>query len=405
MAITIHPTARSYLALAASFTVATLLRSVCFNPRYPIFGRELQDNLAPIERDDISWQWIAATRLWDLTLAIYVWSRETGGHRTKTDAPLLGCLLSMLSRVPLYLVLSHHFLLSPKTLFQVLVTDLFASSAALYVISKVEPKHPAFFPSPLVTAPAVDTDPTIAGSQSKSEMIGYAIAIGTSINALYSYIAERAFMQQWIRKNVLELQVPAYLSAMKPSFAHAMKNPSIAIPVLRSDATPMTMPSHLLHNLALPILTLLLALFYLPQKSPAYLALLAFIVVAPTNALSSYNLLPLKLEAATAIGLDSGLKAAVAAFVSAWVTDDWRRPNNRAAGARTGRSAGGSLKDVTAGGQNDVVIVDKNSITFVESIPAAESGGGGEDVDVVEVEEITSLEGAEEMVVPEEQVL
>lgn len=139
------------------------------------------------------------------------------------------------------------------------------------------------------------------------------------------------------------------------------------------------MPSHLLHNLALPILTTALAVLYLPQKSPLYLSVLAFVLVAPTNTLSSYNLLPLRLEAAAAIGLDSGLKAAVAAFVAAWVTDDWRRPLSASAGP-------GALKDVTAGGQNDIVIVEKHSITFVESIKGG-AIGEEEEADVVAQEE------------------
>ena len=37
----LHPTARSYIALAAAFAVATAVRSVCFNPRLPIFGQDL----------------------------------------------------------------------------------------------------------------------------------------------------------------------------------------------------------------------------------------------------------------------------------------------------------------------------------------------------------------------------
>lgn len=39
----LNPMARHYLALAASFATATALRSVCFNPNWPIFGKDLRE--------------------------------------------------------------------------------------------------------------------------------------------------------------------------------------------------------------------------------------------------------------------------------------------------------------------------------------------------------------------------
>ena len=174
-------------------------------------------NLAPIERDDVSWSWIAAVRVVELVTAIYIWHRESGGHKRKSDAPLLGVLLQLVSRVPLYLLLSHHFLLSFKTLFQVLITDTCAASAALWVISKIEPKAATFFASPTADSPVK------TATRSRLEMIFYAIGLSTTVNALYSYVDERVFMQDFIRKNVLQLEIPAYLSAMKPSFAFAMR--------------------------------------------------------------------------------------------------------------------------------------------------------------------------------------
>jgi len=225
----LHPTLRSYAALAVSFAVATSLRSVCFNPRLPIFGRDLAQNLAPIERNDVSWSWIAAVRVLDLVTYIYIWHRETGGHKHKTDAPLLGALLQSISRVPLYLLISHHFLLSTKTLAQVFVTDIFAYSAALKVISWFEPKAPAFFKHPSSDAPIA------TATREKLEMLGYALGLSITVNALYSYIAERAFMQRLIRDNVLEHEIPAFLSASKPSFAYAMRK----LPLFFPSSRPM----------------------------------------------------------------------------------------------------------------------------------------------------------------------
>lgn len=365
----LHPTLRSYAALAVSFAVATSLRSACFNPRLPIFGRDLAQNLAPIERNDVSWSWIAAVRVLDLVTYIYIWHRETGGHKHKTDAPLLGALLQSISRVPLYLLISHHFLLSTKTLGQVFITDIFAYSAALWIISKIEPKAPAFFKHPSSDAPIA------TATRDKLEMLAYALGLSTTVNALYSYIAERAFMQKLIRDNVLEHEIPAFLSAARPSFAYAMQHPTIAIPVLRSALSPMSMPAHLLHAVPLAVTTLLLSFFYLPQKSPSNLAFLVFLLVAPSNALSTFNLLPVSFNASLLIGLDNGWKAAVAAYITAWATEDWRRPGVLARQR--------VLKDVTQG-TGDVVLVGKDSVTFRSEVEPIEITDDEQEAVVVE---------------------
>ncbi|KAL7008752.1 hypothetical protein EMMF5_001498 [Cystobasidiomycetes sp. EMM_F5] len=354
------PSGRAYLALGSAFFVATILRNLCFNPRLPIFGPDLARELAPIERDDVSYLYIVAIRLWDLTLAVYVWSRETNGHKRRADAPFLGVLLCLLARVPLYLLLSHHFLLSHKTLGQVLVTDIFASSAALWNISKIEPKAPAFFKSPSSESPIQ------SATRSRVEMAFYAIGISTFINALFGYISERMYLQSMIRNNVLDVQMPAYLSAAAPSFAEALKHPSIAVPILRSAVTPQSMPTHILSALPLSLISLVLGLLYLPKKSPASLAGLAFLLTAPTNALSTFNLLPIKPLASAVIGLENGTKAAIAAFVVAWATEEWRKPATTYSSSSTA-----VLKDVS-GDVDELIVVSDDTVTITERIHAEE---------------------------------
>lgn len=315
-------------------------------------------------------------------MAIYIWRREAGGHRARVDAPLLGVLLSLTSRVPLYLLLGHHFLLSSKTLFEILLTDSFAGAAAMLVISKMEPKRPSFYPGP--EAHSSSSSSSIFGllkDRTKAEMLFYAIGLSTLVTGLYSYIAERQFMQSLIRNNVLEHSIPAYLSALKPSFSEAIAHPTIAVPVLRSAASPMSMPAHLLHSLALPIFLAILSIVYLPQKSPEGLAGLAFLLVAPSNALAIFNLLPVTPTASTAIGLDHGFKAALVAFLVSWATEDWRRPF----AARGGR-AQGLLKDVTQNVQEEV-IVEKDSITFRERVDPLSEGALIDDTQEVELVE------------------
>ena len=340
-------------------------------------------NLAPLERSDISYGYILGVRLIDLVAAIYVWRREAGGHRARADAPLLGMLLSLVSRVPLYLLLSHHFLLSYKTLSQLLVTDVFASAVAMWIISQVEPKRTSFFRAPPGHGPDSLINLDVArlrsspAERSKLEMAFYAVGTATLANALYSYIAERAYLTELIRRNVVETHIPAYLSALKPAAAEAMAHPTIAVPILRSAMQPLTMPAHLVHAIPLSLGIAALALVYLPQKAPAGLAALVFALVAPSNALTVYNILPVKFEAASTIGIEIGFKAAAVAYILAWITDDWRRP---------GGKANSTLKEVSDV-PSETVIVGKDSITFRETLDPSAAGELVDDTKEFEVVE------------------
>lgn len=335
--------------------IHSLIHTLCTPLQY-------EQNLAPIERDDISWSYIAATRLFDLAMFITLWRRETGGHRRHVDAPVLGGLLSAIERLPLYLLLSHFFLLGYKTLFQVLLTDIFSSSAAMYVISRMEPKRPSFFPTP---TSRISSIMDLFKDRTKLETISYGIGLSTLINALYSYISEHAFLGQFIRDNVMENEIPAYLSAMKPALAEALHHPTYTIPILRSHLEPLSMPEHISHALPLSILVTALCLIYLPQKSPLNLAGLVAVYILPSNALSVYNLLPIKGTAAIAIGLENALRAATAAYIIAWITEDWRRPlavkhdNHHAAKG----DPAVILKDITQADADEIYIVEKNSVT------------------------------------------
>lgn len=192
-------------------------------------------------------------------------------------------------------------------------------------------------------------------------MLFYAIGIATSANALYSYVAERLYLQDMIRKNVLEHSVPAYLSSLQPSMAEAMAHPTVAIPILRSALESMSMPQHVLYALPLTLLLTVLSLFVLPQKSPNQLAFLSFLLVAPSNALSVFNLLPIKAEASTTIGIENGFKAAVVAYIVSQTLDEWRRPG----AVKSEGQEPGVIKDVSDQASG-VVIVDGDSVTFRE---------------------------------------
>ena len=245
----------------------------------------------------------------------------------------------------------------------------------MYVISKMEPKRPSFYPGPAGRSSLFG----LLQDKAKAEMLFYAIGLSTLLTGLYSYIAERQFMQAVLRSNVLEHSIPAYLSSLKPSFAEAIAHPTIAVPVLRSATSAMSMPEHLLHALPLPICLAILGLVYLPQKSPEGLAGLAFLLAAPSNALAVFNLLPVTRKLSTTIGLDHGFKAALAAYLVSWATEEWRRP-------RAAASNQGLLKDVTANVQEEV-IVEKDSITFRERVDPLPEGSLIEETQEVELVE------------------
>lgn len=307
---------------------------------------------------------------------IIIWRRETGGHKRHVDAPVLGGLLSSIERLPLYLLLSHFFLLSYKTLFQVLITDIFSSASAMYVISRMEPKRPSFFPTPTSTISSFSDlfnfNLSNETSRTKLETITYGIGLSTLINALYSYISEHAFLGQFIRDNVLENEIPAYLSAMKPALSEALAHPTYTIPILRSALEPLSMPEHILQALPLSLLVTGLSLVYLPQKSPLHLAGLVATFIFPSNTLHVYNLLPIKGTAAIAIGAENALRAATASWIIAWITEDWRRPLAVKHNSHKLLNAKGDpevvLKDVTQADVDEIYIVEKNSVTVRKTI-------------------------------------
>jgi len=67
---------RTYIAYCAAFWTSSFVRMACLSPALPIFGKHLSETLAPIERDDVSWVFIAITKAIDLAMAVWVYSSE-----------------------------------------------------------------------------------------------------------------------------------------------------------------------------------------------------------------------------------------------------------------------------------------------------------------------------------------
>lgn len=82
---------RTYVAYGVAFWTSSVVRMACLSPVLPIFGKHLSETLAPIERDDVSWLYIALTKAIDLALAVWVYQSES----TKVEARMSPYLVLM----------------------------------------------------------------------------------------------------------------------------------------------------------------------------------------------------------------------------------------------------------------------------------------------------------------------
>lgn len=62
----------------------------------------------------------------------------------------------------------------------------------------------------------------VSNNKRTLEMLAYAVCLPTGMNAVYSYLAERVFMQDFIRNNVLVREMPAYLGGLGKGFSEIM---------------------------------------------------------------------------------------------------------------------------------------------------------------------------------------
>jgi len=306
---------RTYIAYVAAFWSSSLVRMACLSPVLPIFGKHLSETLAPIERDDVSWLYIALTKAIDLAMAVWVYQSEG----SKFDAPLLGVLLTMIGRPTLYQFFHHHFLLSTKTMSEVLLTDATAGAAALFVLSSLLPSPATFRPQPVAW---FKRHLNFASFQS----IGVALGLGALSSALIEFVSDRTFLHQTMKAGLLEHSIPSYFAASRPASAWALAHPLVAIPTLRTNFDPLNMADAITRSLPFTISFLVLALFVIPQLPTRKLATVVFLLTTPAAFFTLWNILPVTAWSSGVAALVMGLRQALVASIMAWVLADLRRP-------------------------------------------------------------------------------
>ena len=171
-------------------------------------------------------------------------------------------LLTVISRPPLYLFAHHYFLLSSKTLYEVLSmgaprtlasiwqslsgwTDLFAYGAAAWAISQLQPRKPTFRRQPIHFLRSL--------SSASLQSAGLAIVLGTLVSALVLFVTDRLGLQGVIRRGVEERAVPAFLAPSRYNFAFANRHPTLPVPIIRSDLTGLSMRQALMYSAPLSV--------------------------------------------------------------------------------------------------------------------------------------------------------
>ncbi|GAA5909475.1 uncharacterized protein JCM6883_003958 [Sporobolomyces salmoneus] len=294
-----------------STIVMTFARNVCFDKR--IFGNYLLHNLAPIERDSVTWRWIFITRIWEMSLVSWVWKRVRGG--LKKEGALFGLVYALVSRSGLYMFEHSYFLISSGAPLRLLMIDCLAFLVTLYWLPTFHPSPPSAR-APLGLLKRLELDPALVYN------LVFAVGLSTFISAFGAYAIERSGGAAFVKANVWDVEVPAYLMKDQLTSSQMMERPTIHMPTLRLTP-PLTMTSHLLHAF-LSTLPLLALSSFLPTLSPFSISLLsALIIFVPSTTLLN-DIFPITLEAATGVGATLALKGLVGSGVISWVIEQLR---------------------------------------------------------------------------------
>ncbi|GAA6015869.1 hypothetical protein JCM11491_007219 [Sporobolomyces phaffii] len=294
-----------------STIVMTLARNVCFDKR--IFGNYLLHNLAPIERDSVTWRWIFITRIWETSLVSFVWKRVRGG--LKREGALFGLVYALVSRSGLYMFEHSYFLLSSGAPLRLLLIDALAFLVTLYWLPTFHPSPPSAR-APLGLLKRLELDPALVYN------LIFAVGLSTFISAFGTYAIERLGGTAFVKANVWDVEIPAYLMKDQLTGSQMMANPTIHMPTLRLTP-PLTMFSHLLHAFISTVPLLALSSF-LPTLSPFAISLVSFLIVFVPSTTLLNDIFPITLEAAAGVGATLALKSLVGAGVISWVIEQLR---------------------------------------------------------------------------------
>ncbi|GAA5935350.1 uncharacterized protein JCM15063_001007 [Sporobolomyces koalae] len=297
--------------IAFSTIVMTLTRNACFDKR--VFGDYLLHNLAPIERDSVTWRWIFITRIWEMCLVSYVWKRVRGG--LKREGALFGLVYALVSRSGLYMFEHSYFLLSSGAPLRLLLIDSLAFLVTLYWLPTFHPSPPSAR-APLGLLKRLELDPALFWN------LFLAAGLSTFVSAFGSYAIERLGGSQFVKENVWDVEIPAYLLKDQLTSSQMMEHPTIRVPTLR-HTPPLTMSAHLLHAF-LSTLPLLALSSFLPTLSPLAIGALSFLIISIPSTTLLNDIFPIKLEAAAGVGATLGLKGLVGSGIVSWVIEQLR---------------------------------------------------------------------------------
>ncbi|GAA5872967.1 hypothetical protein JCM16303_006896 [Sporobolomyces ruberrimus] len=297
--------------IAFSTVLMTITRNICFDKR--IFGNYLLHNLAPIERDSVTWRWIFITRVWEMAVVSYVWKRVRGG--LKREGALFGLVYALVSRSGLYMFEHSYFLLSSGAPLRLLLIDSLAFLVTLYFLPAFHPSPPSAR-APLGLLKRLELDPALIYN------IILAVGLSTTISAFGAYAIERSGGTAFVKANVWDVEIPAYLMKNQLTSSQMMEHPTIHMPTLRLTP-PVPMSSHLLHAFASTVPLLALSAF-LPTLSPLTISLLSFLIIFVPSTTLLNDIFPITLEAATGVGATLALKGLVGSGVMSWVIEQLR---------------------------------------------------------------------------------
>ncbi|GAA6060786.1 hypothetical protein JCM10212_005435 [Sporobolomyces blumeae] len=297
--------------IAFSTFLMTIARNACFDKR--IFGNYLLRTLAPVERDSVTWYWIVLTRVWEMCLVSFVWKRVRGG--LKREGALFGIVYALVSRSGLYMFEHSYFLLSSGVPTTLLLIDCLAFLVTLSFLPTFHPAPPSAR-APLGLLPRLQADPALIYN------LVLAVGVVTFSTAFGSYAIERLGGSQFVKENVWDVELPAWLLRDQLTGSQMMEHPTIHVPTLR-HTPPVPMSTHLAHSFlsALPLLALT---SFLPTLSPVAISLLSFLIIAVPSTTLLNDVFPIKIEAALGVGVTLALKGLVGGGMMSWIVEQLR---------------------------------------------------------------------------------
>ncbi|KAK4053282.1 hypothetical protein OIO90_003894 [Microbotryomycetes sp. JL221] len=296
------------------FIVGTATRMALFDHR--LAGTFLAANLGPVERPSVSWWPILVTRAIDIVVGLTVWQEASG--IVARDGALFGALYAAASRSSLYTMEHSYFLLDKRTSFAIFAIDIVTYVVAFSLL-------PRLLPHAISSRPTLSTFDRIRQQPELVMNAVIAFGLGTCLSALMGFVVERIGGQALVKHEAFDLTVPAVYAADTMTTSQMMAHPTIRVPALRSDLTPVSMVHHLVHSAGITT-TLTCFCVMLSKLTPLGAGLATLVAVGPCSALLFYDVLPISVLGAVAVAAFLAVRAGLVTFIISWVLEELRAP-------------------------------------------------------------------------------